>query len=759
MMSSPGDYPSLDVDREWALLREALGDLEQRGLVRLERLEAATLAALQRRLRNRKIEYHIFHFIGHGGFDEQAQDGVLILEDEVKRGRPVGGQYLGTLLHDERTLRLAVLNACEGARASRSDPFAGAAQSLVQQGSPAVIAMQFEITDAAAITLAHEFYSVLAEGYPVDAALVEARKAIFAKGNDVEWGTPVLHLRSPDGRIFDVKRVSDSATAIGGERPAASLVVRQGAQVGRTYALGAGSSVIGREEGEGVTLVVQDSQISRKHAKISWLAGQYVLDDLGSTNGTFVNGVRMTGPHPLVAGDSISMGQTLLVFQLKTEGAPATGKSQRPIAEPSPLAIQQVAYTYDVFISYSHADQEWVRGELLPRLEEAGLKVIIDHRDFEVGVPILVNIERAVDNGRHTLIVLTPAWIESQWTDFESLLAGTADPAGRRRKLIPLMYKPCHPPARIAMLTYADFTQPDDRANQFSRLLRQLQRTAPMVKPVAEELPSFIAGPPITDPRHFFGRERELNRLFNLWKRPPLQNAAIIGPRRSGKTSLLLYLKNITTTPPERLRPGQRADWLPQPERYRWIFVDFQDPRQGSREDLLRYLRAGLDLPGAAPFDLVSHSVQTPTVILLDGISIALQRYPELDNSFWEGLRSLAAKQVGGNLAFVLVARKPPDELAQRSGLGSNFFSIFGYAATLGPLTEPEARELIASSPISFPDADVEWILAQSKRWPILLQILCRERLIALEHGETGDAWREEGLRQMEPFRYLLDAE
>jgi len=66
---------------------------------------------------------------------------------------------------------------------------------------------------------------------------------------------------------------------------------------------------------------------------------------------------------------------------------------------------------------------------------------------------------------------------------------------------------------------------------------------------------------------------------------------------------------------------------------------------------------------------------------------------------------------------------------------------------------------LIASSPISFPDADVEWILAQSKRWPILLQILCRERLIALEHGETGDAWREEGLRQMEPFRYLLDAE
>ncbi len=207
MISSPRDHPPLDVDREWRKLKEALGDLEQRRLVTLERLEEATLIALQRRLR--RGAYHIFHFVGHGGFDERAQDGVLLLEDEEGRGRPVSGQYLGTLMHDERTLRLAILNACEGARTSRTDPFAGTAQSLVQQGTPAVIAMQFEITDEAAITLAHEFYAALADGYPVDAALAEARKAIFAQENDVEWGTPVLYMRSPDGRIFDVKQVSE----------------------------------------------------------------------------------------------------------------------------------------------------------------------------------------------------------------------------------------------------------------------------------------------------------------------------------------------------------------------------------------------------------------------------------------------------------------------------------------------------------------------------------------------------------------------
>ena len=204
MISSPSDYPRLNVEQEWTKLHDALSDLEKRGLLTLERLEDATLASLQQRLR--RGEYHIFHFIGHGGFDQRLQDGVLILEDEEQRGRPVSGQDLGTVMHDHRPMRLAILNACEGARTSRTDPYAGMAQSLVQQGIPAVIAMQFEITDEAAITFAHEFYGAIADGYPVDAALAEARKSIFAQGNSLEWGTPVLYLRSPDGVLFNIQK-------------------------------------------------------------------------------------------------------------------------------------------------------------------------------------------------------------------------------------------------------------------------------------------------------------------------------------------------------------------------------------------------------------------------------------------------------------------------------------------------------------------------------------------------------------------------
>ncbi len=268
----------------------------------------------------------------------------------------------------------------------------------------------------------------------------------------------------------------------------------------------------------------------------------------------------------------------------------------------------------------------------------------------------------------------------------------------------------------------------------------------------------FIAGPPITQPAAFFGREREVKRLFNLWRQRPLQNAAIIGPRRSGKTSLLHYLKTITLTPPDLLRPSQTYHWLPDPAMYRWLFVDFQDARFGSAAYLLRYLLAEMGLPAPEEcrlddfLEAVSGQLQSPTIILFDEIGVAMERYPELDDAFWESLRSLATNQVDGNLAFVLSSHEAPEALARHRGWGSPFFNIFGYTAVLGPLSEPAARELIAASPLPVPDADADWMLATSGRWPMPLQILCRERLLALEDGETGDEWRVDALRQAAPF-------
>ena len=110
---------------------------------------------------------------------------------------------LAELLDDHYPLRLVFLNSCEGARGSENDAFSSTAATLVRRGVPAVVAMQYEITDGAAIEFSRDFYEALADGLPVDAAVTEARTAV-SMDSMLEWGTPVLYMHSPDGRVFDV---------------------------------------------------------------------------------------------------------------------------------------------------------------------------------------------------------------------------------------------------------------------------------------------------------------------------------------------------------------------------------------------------------------------------------------------------------------------------------------------------------------------------------------------------------------------------
>jgi len=180
----------------------------------LDVVQPPTVGELQQRLRQRS--YHVFHYIGHGDFDPSRQDGRLLLVNDFGEPWPITGEELGVLFQDHPSLRLAVLNSCEGARGSVEDPFAGSAQSLVSAGVPAVVAMQFEVTDNAAITISKEFYGAIADGLPVDAALAEARKAVRLSGNEIEWGTPVLYMRAPDGRVFKL------APRVEGEAPPAA---------------------------------------------------------------------------------------------------------------------------------------------------------------------------------------------------------------------------------------------------------------------------------------------------------------------------------------------------------------------------------------------------------------------------------------------------------------------------------------------------------------------------------------------------------
>ncbi|AOF80369.1 TIR domain protein [Methyloversatilis sp. RAC08] len=201
--AAPGGLAPLSIGDELARLDQALAPLTKRGLIGITRLENATLERLDDALLT--VRPHVLHFIGHGDFN--GGDGLLLLESDTpdRAPDPLTGRRLGVLLRNHlANLRLVFLNSCMGGAVSPVDPFGGIAQTLIRRGVPAVIAMQFAIPDKAAVELSRHFYRYLAAGQPVDAALTSARAFLFARGHEVEWGAPALHMRSPDGRLFTI---------------------------------------------------------------------------------------------------------------------------------------------------------------------------------------------------------------------------------------------------------------------------------------------------------------------------------------------------------------------------------------------------------------------------------------------------------------------------------------------------------------------------------------------------------------------------
>ncbi|MBL7209066.1 MAG: toll/interleukin-1 receptor domain-containing protein, partial [Dehalococcoidia bacterium] len=154
-----------------------------------------------------------------------------------------------------------------------------------------------------------------------------------------------------------------------------------------------------------------------------------------------------------------------------------------PVPKPTDAPQPQDEFRYDAFISYSHKNSAWVRNTLLPRLEGEGLRVCIDYRDFEVGTPSLVNMENAVKHSRKTLLVLTPAWVKSEWTEFEALLIQTKDPVGRGRRILPLMVQSCELPDRLQVFTYLDLTDPAEFDFQMQRLVAAIRSAPPSPTP------------------------------------------------------------------------------------------------------------------------------------------------------------------------------------------------------------------------------------------------------------------------------------
>ena len=208
--ATPQGLNPLGVEREQRLIQASLAPLIERGKVALTFLPHATVSSLSQ---NARAGAHVLHFIGHGVMADGSGEGWVLLETETGIPAAVSGSQLGDILRGT-DVRLAVLNACETARSTRN-ALLGVAPQLVASGIPAVIANQFPISDQAAQAIAREFYAAVADNLPVDVALAEARKIVRASAEQsaADWGPPVLFMRSPDGRILDLRRPRPSPWA------------------------------------------------------------------------------------------------------------------------------------------------------------------------------------------------------------------------------------------------------------------------------------------------------------------------------------------------------------------------------------------------------------------------------------------------------------------------------------------------------------------------------------------------------------------
>jgi hypothetical protein len=210
----PAQYQHLDLSAEREYLRRGLSAYPA---VELLDVQPPTLDRLAEVLeRNPGIQ--IVHYMGHGGFDPSRGRGALLFEDPNRERQVVPGEIFAELLQGFPSIRLVVLNCCQSGQVPRSrgqDPFTGVATALLLKGLPAAVAMQFAISDQAALTFAAKFYSCLAEGDPVDVAAARGRLSIYRHDpRSLEWITPVVFMQVADGQVLVPQ--NDAAAESGG---------------------------------------------------------------------------------------------------------------------------------------------------------------------------------------------------------------------------------------------------------------------------------------------------------------------------------------------------------------------------------------------------------------------------------------------------------------------------------------------------------------------------------------------------------------
>jgi tetratricopeptide (TPR) repeat protein len=202
IVANPSDQVPLNPDDWDARVRKKLKEPIAQNKIAIETVKHATRQNIATAVMTHKP--NIVQFVGHGVYDGNMGFLLLVNENTGKSWR-VSDDTFRNMFRSVRTqLGLVSLVSCETAQGTPLRGFLGVAPKLVEMGVPAVVAMRYPISIAAAEVFLEEFYRAIADLRPVDWATQWARNQIgIAFGFDNrEFATPVLFMRAKDGRIF-----------------------------------------------------------------------------------------------------------------------------------------------------------------------------------------------------------------------------------------------------------------------------------------------------------------------------------------------------------------------------------------------------------------------------------------------------------------------------------------------------------------------------------------------------------------------------
>lgn len=204
VLSAPDDTPRLDLEADKRAIEASLGQVPG---VKIDYLEAEEASAGNLLKKLGEGGYHVFHLSGHGGEDPATHEGCVLLYGKSGRAMKLPASVLASELSGLPALRLVFLTNCRSSRLSRLpgvSPYKAVANALMQRGMPAVVGMQYWISDVAAISFATGFYRELAAGSALETALTTGRLQILAdQPLSREWITPALLLRLSSDPVLD----------------------------------------------------------------------------------------------------------------------------------------------------------------------------------------------------------------------------------------------------------------------------------------------------------------------------------------------------------------------------------------------------------------------------------------------------------------------------------------------------------------------------------------------------------------------------